>query len=432
MILGVAMLVAAPAAGAVTVSGEVVSSCPDLLCSKYMLGEPRTVYRFTTAAGERSTATATRVGPFLRFHDETAPVSAGARCTQVDAMTVDCDTAANPAPVDVIVTGGAGDDVLTVATPLGIATTVDGGPGDDEIRGGAAGETLVGGPGADRITGGDGDDRIRGDGSAAPVTGGRSAPDVIDGGGGVDLVSYGERTETVDVDLGRPGATNGGDGEGDTLANVESIEGGGGDDRLAGNGGRNALLGGEGDDVLRARGGDDVLNGGSGRDTFDAGSGDDDLESADGEGDDLRCGAGGDTVTQAVQTGEYEDDVASFGPDAADVIHPDCEVSLVEDDSQNSRLLRVAVGAVRLRRGVLLVPNPCRHKRRCRTAVTVRPRVGSPTKIVGDARRNRARSIRVRLRGPTRTAARRGRVAITLQIAQGGSRWTTRFTAALS
>src|SRR3954465_3449674 len=122
------LLVAAPVSQAATVSREVVTDCgSSVLCAKYQLGEPGTVYRFATEPGERSTVSVERTGGVLRFRDLSAPVKAGPGCAQVDERTVECDTTTNPRPLSVTVTGGAGDDVLSVATPLELATILDGG-----------------------------------------------------------------------------------------------------------------------------------------------------------------------------------------------------------------------------------------------------------------------------------------------------------------
>ncbi len=431
LVLAAVLLVAAPSAQAATVSGEVISYCGgSVLCDKYQLGEPATVYRFATEPGERSTATVERTAAVLRFRDESAPVKAGARCRQVDDRTAECDTAANPAPVSVSMTGGAGDDVLTAATPLSLGTTLDGGAGADELRGGSGAETLVGGAGADRLSGGGGDDVLFGDDRSASA----SLPlggDTIDGGEGNDLVSYADHNMAVDVDLAGSGPDDGAVGEGDSLTNVERLEGGGGDDTLRGDEGANSLLGGDGDDTLDSRGGDDHLEGGAGKDAFEAGAGDDRLEPVDLEADDLRCGSGADTITEIIAIGDYEDDVSSYGPDAVDLVRPDCELALVEDDDQGGRILRVKTATVRLRRGRALdLPNPCRHKSRCRVTVTVRARAGTREK---NTRRTRsAATVSVRLTGRIRSAARRGRVAIAMRITRGNITWTSHFTAPLA
>lgn len=81
--------------------------------------------------------------------------------------------------VAVEVTGGAGDDQITLGEAGGVA---DGGAGDDLLIGSDAADTLRGGAGADVIQAGGGDD----------VIDGGSGDDVIDGGAGADHYIMGD------------------------------------------------------------------------------------------------------------------------------------------------------------------------------------------------------------------------------------------------
>jgi hypothetical protein len=112
-------------------------------------------------------------------------------------------------------------------------------------------------------------------------------PDLLDGGGGRDTLSYRRRTAPVAVDLLR--STAGEPAEHDVIRNVESVEGGRGDDRLAGDDGVNEIRGRQGRDTLIGRDGDDFL--------FDGGA----LSS---------CGAGEDAVVN---------------PRAREYVKPGCE-----------------------------------------------------------------------------------------------------------
>ena len=63
------------------------------------------------------------------------------------------------------------------------------------------------------------------------------------------------------------GLGSGGDAQGDTLANIESLTGSAFNDTLEGNSGINVLAGGAGTDMLQGLGGADTLDGGAGADT---------------------------------------------------------------------------------------------------------------------------------------------------------------------
>lgn len=110
---------------------------------------------------------------------------------------------------------------------------------------------------------------LRGDEQPDSLTG-TTGPDEIAAGGGADTISAGTGHDQVWAGTGDDHA-NGGDGE-DTLL------GGAGDDGLAG---------GRGDDRLFDDSGRDRLNGGPGNDLF---------STVDGNVDQIRCGAGRDTV----------------------------------------------------------------------------------------------------------------------------------------
>jgi Ca2+-binding RTX toxin-like protein len=93
---------------------------------------------------------------------DTAGVTAGAGCVQVDATHVSCDATA---VTKVRVSGGNGSDDVHMNANL--PSVLNGGPGfdnlyggpaDDILRGGSRSDVLDGGPGADLMIGGNGTD----------------------------------------------------------------------------------------------------------------------------------------------------------------------------------------------------------------------------------------------------------------------------------
>ena len=114
---------------------------------------------------------------------------------------------------------------------------------------------------------------------------------------GGDTISYSTSMKGVSINL-RSGSARGGDAEGDTLANVENVEGSGNDDALSGGKGKNSLWGLAGDDTLKGDRGDDKLYGGAGADDLDGGDGKDVLEGGPGA-DELTGGDDADTASYA-------------------------------------------------------------------------------------------------------------------------------------
>ncbi|MGH6697285.1 beta strand repeat-containing protein [Sphingopyxis sp.] len=184
--------------------------------------------------------------------------------------------------------GGAGDD------------RIDGRGGDDLLVGGAGADMLIGGTGFDSAdysasgtavtvdlalgTGSGGDaqgdrlqgverligsafgDVLTGDGFDNALIGGAGA-DRLTGGAGTDTADYSASGGAVNAVLG--GTGSGGDAQGDVLAGIENLVGGGFGDVLVGDGAVNALSGGAGDDRLVGKGGADRLDGGAGIDIAD-------------------------------------------------------------------------------------------------------------------------------------------------------------------
>jgi len=158
--------------------------------------------------------------------------------------------------------GGVANDTLAGGAS---ANVLIGAYGDDSLRGAGGDDTLYGSDGVDIIDGGAEDDLLDGG----------SGPDALDGGDGTDRVSYASRLGSVTVDLDGL-EDDGGVLESDRVgADVESITGGSGGDRLTGNGAPNQLTGGPGADTLDGAGGDDELDGGADADALIGGEGTD-------------------------------------------------------------------------------------------------------------------------------------------------------------
>jgi Ca2+-binding RTX toxin-like protein len=171
-----------------------------------------------------------------------------------------------------------------------------GGSGNDTITGSDADNTFNGGPGNDVMNGGDGNDVF----VSGPAADGA---DVMHGGAGTDTVDYSARTHDLVVMLCLPSPSscgtgacgcqpeNGEAGESDSVAAVENVVGGSGNDRIVGSLSDNTLSGGPGSDELHGGAGNDTLYGGLGDDQL-FGDADDDLLSGDDGIDSLDGGDG--------------------------------------------------------------------------------------------------------------------------------------------
>lgn len=104
---------------------------------------------------------------------------------------------------------------------------------------------LIGDDQANDLSGGAGDDRLTGGGGR----------DALDGGAGSDTADYADAAGRVSLNLGR------GKSVGDTYVSIENLAGSGFDDWIKGDDAANVLTGQGGDDQLRGGAGDDTLLG---------------------------------------------------------------------------------------------------------------------------------------------------------------------------
>ena len=160
-------------------------------------------------------------------------------------------------------TGGdaAGDRLFNVEEVIGSNQDdrITGNDNGDLILGGAGNDSLTGGAGADTLQGGTGNDVI--------ITG--LGADQVDGGAGFDIVDY--RLSNAGVRIANDGTAGvGGWAQGDTLQNVEQIEGSAFADTLSG-----APTTGT---VLNGWGGNDSFVSGAAADTIDGGLGIDSID----------------------------------------------------------------------------------------------------------------------------------------------------------
>ncbi len=214
---------------------------------------------------------------------------------------------------DDILDGGAGGDILKGGAGN---DDLDGGEGDDNLVGGWGDDQVDGGEGADTLDGGEGVDTLDG-GAGADVLEGGEGNDHLTGGTGADEINGGEGTDYADYRNAEAGvrvslelqgegqedfdgthgfAANENEAVGDTLTNIEVLEGSAHDDWLTGDGDANWLVGNGGNDRLEGGGGGDTLYGLDGDDTLEGGAGTDTYF--------FRIGDGTDTITDIATEGD--------------------------------------------------------------------------------------------------------------------------------
>jgi Ca2+-binding RTX toxin-like protein len=146
-------------------------------------------------------------------------------------------------------------DTLTLATQAQLLT-VDAGDGDDVITSFNSSVNVAGGNGNDRFISG-------------------AAGDTLDGGAGIDTVDYRNAAAGVTVTLAAVAGQTGSGPGGDSLKNIENIDGTGFGDTLSGSDDANFIQGLAGNDTLNGNGGNDTLDGGAGADRMEGGAGSD-------------------------------------------------------------------------------------------------------------------------------------------------------------
>jgi len=154
--------------------------------------------------------------------------------------------------------GGDGIDTVDYSgATTGVEVHLDGTPGG----GGAAGDVITG---VEVLIGSAHDDTLIGGAENDTIKGGAGA-DHVDGGGGSNTVDFSYSSVGVEVFLNGQ-VSHGGDAEGDTYANIQTLIGTAYDDHLVGGAGNETLTGGMGNDTLEGGPGADVLDGGDGVD----------------------------------------------------------------------------------------------------------------------------------------------------------------------
>ena len=154
----------------------------------------------------------------------------------------------------------------------------------ENVLGSGHGDVLGGNNGANQLDGGGGNDRLSGRGGDDVLIGGAGA-DRLDGGAGMDWVSYARSDSGVVVSLAS-GAAYRGHAAGDTIIDIENLEGSSYADRLLGDNAANSLRGRAGNDTLEGRAGNDTLDGGPGADLLNGGRGRDTFVFRFDDGDD--------------------------------------------------------------------------------------------------------------------------------------------------
>lgn len=206
--------------------------------------------------------------------------AASGTTTKVSAVTLGQaveQTFVNSDVSRIIFNGDAGDDSLLDMTALPI--DMNGGDGSDTLAVSADTNFVL----TDTLLTGQGNDTLAGI-ETVSITGGISANTINASGASIKLIAFGGGGN--DVITG-------------SLVNDE-IDGGDGADTLNGSGGNDTVTGGSGNDWVM---------GGSGTDFCDGGAGDDKVEGLGGSNDTMRGGLGNDTLDGGVGTGDMVSEV---------------------------------------------------------------------------------------------------------------------------
>ena len=213
------------------------------------------------------------------------PVFAGGGCSNPAGNTavVACPEEAGLALV--VVTGGGGNDSLTIdpSLPASAKVRVNGNAGSDTLVGGPEDDVLEAGEnyngpndGNDVLVGEGGNDVLYADPGADQLSGGAGEDLLVssvltcqghryDGGPGEDTVSYGRSNDALRVAIGGTGGPAGCGNPDQVLPDNESLEGSDGPDVLVGDTGDNSMLGHLGADVFLGKGGNDFIDAADGK-----------------------------------------------------------------------------------------------------------------------------------------------------------------------
>lgn len=245
---------------------DTISTSDDWQYSGVSLGYDEVYYRYSAQIGNNfySLYVSMEIGTLDGF---AAPTTAGFTLDAQNTYSAENDE-------ESAFSMGQSDQDITITSGIG-RTYIATGSGDDVIDASASSRAnIISGAGDDTITGTIGRDYIRGSEGA----------DVIDGGDDTDTVSYYRSQEGVTVNLST-GVNTGGYAEGDTLTNIEIINGSNFDDHLTGDDGDNSLFGERGDDTIYGLGGNDYIITSEGNDFASGGTGDDTFTFTEGSAD---------------------------------------------------------------------------------------------------------------------------------------------------
>ena len=331
--LSVAIDTVAPAAPGITqVSAAAISGIAEVSSSLALFDGPTQIGTASTSGtGAWSIPIALAAGTHALTG--TATDLAGNVSASSAALTAVIGTAGNDVLSGglgaVIMLGGAGNDTYIVDNSTYVVTE-NVGEGVDKVvastsynlaagseietltGSGAAALTLAGNEFANTITGSSGNDTLSGGGGndtfAATIGDGN---DGYDGGIGIDTYDLSQTSAAATVSLAAGTASSLQTGN-DTLAAIENVIGGSGNDSITGDASNNNLTGGAGNDKLDGGAGADTMTGGTGNDTYTVDNAADLVTEAVGQGTDtvnasvsysLATGQEVENLTASVATG---------------------------------------------------------------------------------------------------------------------------------